>query len=460
MLKPNQGSAPGRRAWFSGGLGLALLLLSLVPIFDLGQGSAGAKAGVFVLLLALAAGAVWAAAAHAERLEQALYLAVPIGLAFFLRAMFLDHQSGDYLDFLSQWVAVFRENGGFAAMKMPIGNYNAPYLYFLALISYIPISDLYLIKLISMFFDVALAWGGLRLVRRLCPGQSLRPLLCFCVLLLLPTVILNGACWAQCDSLYGALVLHALASALEGKGWSSTVVLGVAFSFKLQTIFLVPLWGVLWLCGRLKFRQLFGFPAGYGAAILPALLLGKPLGDILGVYLGQTQEGLGILCYNASSIYSFLPYGFQGNERLGALLGIAAAFVLVLALLAAGFFLKNRMSDSVLLAAAVVMAVGVPFLLPYMHDRYFFLADVLAAVWACASPWHAPCAAAVQLSSLMAYLNYLRGRYSLVLHLGGQTFVMLAEALLMLSALIWSVSALFAGLRPETGTSEHKEKNS
>ena len=423
MLKPNQGSAPGRRAWFSGGLGLALLLLSLVPIFDL---------------------------------EQALYLAVPIGLAFFLRAMFLDHQSGDYLDFLSRWVAVFRENGGFAAMKMPIGNYNAPYLYFLALISYIPISDLYLIKLISMFFDVALAWGGLRLVRRLCPGQSLRPLLCFCVLLLLPTVILNGACWAQCDSLYGALVLHALASALEGKGWSSTVVLGVAFSFKLQTIFLVPLWGVLWLCGRLKFRQLFGFPAGYGAAILPALLLGKPLGDILGVYLGQTQEGLGILCYNASSIYSFLPYGFQGNERLGALLGIAAAFVLVLALLAAGFFLKNRMSDSVLLAAAVVMAVGVPFLLPYMHDRYF----LLAAVWACASPRHAPCAAAVQLSSLMAYLNYLRGRYSLVLHLGGQTFVMLAEALLMLSALIWSVSALFAGLRPETGTSEHKEKNS
>ena len=106
------------------------------------------------------------------------------------------------------------------------------------------------------------------------------------------------------------------------------------------------------------------------------------------------------------------------------------------------------------------MAVGVPFLLPYMHDRYFFLADVLAAVWACASPRHAPCAAAVQLSSLMAYLNYLRGRYSLVLHLGGQTFVMLAEALLMLSALIWSVSALFAGLRPETGTSEHKEKNS
>ena len=460
MGKSHPAKGPSLRALFCGGLGAALLALSLVPIFDLAYGGTGAKLGVFAGVLLLAIGAVWAAAAHTERLEQALYLAVPIGLAFFLRAILLDHQTGDYVDFLSRWVAVFRENGGFAALKMPIGNYNAPYLYFLALISYVPISDLYLIKLVSILFDVVLAWGGLRLVRRLCPEDRLRPLVCFCVLLLLPTAVLNGACWAQCDSLYGALVLHALASALEGKGWRSTFILGAAFSFKLQTIFLVPLWGVLWLGGRMKFRQLFGFPAGYAAAILPAVLLGKPLKDILGVYLGQTQEGLGILCYNASSMYSFLPYGFQANERLSALLGIAAAFLLVLVLLAAGFFLKGRMPDSTVMAAAVVMAIGVPFLLPYMHDRYFFLADVLAAAWACACPRHIPCAAAVQLSSLMAYLNYLRGRYSLVLSLGGKTFVMLAEALLMFSALIWSVSALFAVLRPETGLSERMGKNS
>ena len=42
--------------------------------------------------------------------------------------------------------------GGFAAVKLPIGNYNAPYLYFLAAISYLPIPDLYLIKLFSILF--------------------------------------------------------------------------------------------------------------------------------------------------------------------------------------------------------------------------------------------------------------------------------------------------------------------
>ena len=93
--------------------------------------------------------------------------------------------------FLSQWAAAFRDGGGFAAVKLPIGNYNAPYLYFLAAISYLPIPDLYLIKLFSILFDVVLAWGGFRLVRHFAPERPNRPLLCFCLLLLLPTVILK-----------------------------------------------------------------------------------------------------------------------------------------------------------------------------------------------------------------------------------------------------------------------------
>src|SRR5699024_2263612 len=108
------------------------------------------------------------------------------------------------------WAATFRDSGGFAAVKLPIGNYNAPYLYFLAAISYLPIPDLYLIKLFSILFDGILAWGGFRLVRHFTPGDKNRPLLCFCLLLLLPTVVANGAFWGQCDALYGALVLHAL----------------------------------------------------------------------------------------------------------------------------------------------------------------------------------------------------------------------------------------------------------
>lgn len=453
-------SKPSLRSLLCGAAGAALLLLGLVPVLRLEQGGAAAHGAVFLLLCLLAAGALWAAAANARQWEHVLYAMLPVGLAFFLRAAMLDHQSADYMDFLSRWVETFRQNGGFGAIKQPIGNYNAPYLYFLAAFSYLPISDLYLIKLLSIFFDVVLAWGGLRLVRQLRPEESLRQTACFCVLLLLPTVALNGAYWGQCDSLYGGLVLHALADALAGSSKRSAAVLGLAFSFKLQTIFLIPLWGGLWLAGRMKFRDLLFFPVGYGAAILPALLLGKPLGDILGVYLGQTAEGAGHLCYNAASIYSFLPYYAQPDEHLLALLGIAAAFGLVLVLLALLLLRRGRAGDGLILAAAAVMSIGVPFLLPYMHDRYFFLADALCAAWACAFPREAPCALLVQASSLMAYLNYLRGRYSVVLTLGGNTYVMLVEAVLMLCALIWAVSSLFGQLRPGAGLSAQMGKDS
>ena len=400
--------------------GLALLGLSLFPAGSLALGGAPAHLAVFLLLLALAALALRLLRREGLDRPRLLDALLPIGLAFFLRALLLDYQSADYQMFLSQWAAAFRDGGGFAAVKLPIGNYNAPYLYFLAAISYLPIPDLYLIKLFSILFDVVLAWGGFRLVRHFAPERPNRPLLCFCLLLLLPTVILNGAFWGQCDALYGALTLHALACALEGRNRSSLLLLGIAFSFKLQTVFVLPLWGGLWLLRRVRFRELLWFPAAYAATCVPALLLGKPLGDILGVYFGQAAEYSGYLNLNAPNMYALIPHGAEVNTALAARLGILAAFAL----------------------AAVVLAIGVPFLLPHMHERYFFLADVLALAWTCAFPRSAPCALLVELASLGAYVVVLRGKFTLAVSLDGRLFPMLCEALLMLAGLAFAVLSL------------------
>lgn len=79
-------------------------------------------------------------------------------------------------------------------------------------------------------------------------------------------------------------------------------------------------------------------------------------------------------------------------------------------MLAALLVFRRQADDRALLAAAVVLAIGVPFLLPHMHERYFFLADVLALAWACAFPRSAPCALLVELASLGAYVVVLRGK--------------------------------------------------
>lgn len=177
-------------------------------------------------------------------------LLLPIALSLYLRIFLLDHQTHDYQTFLAQWAAFFRNNGGFAALKEPVGNYNVPYLYFLAAISYLPIPDLYLIKIGSIMCDVLLAWGGFRLTRQFTRDYSPAPLICFSILSLLPTVILNGACWAQCDSLYTALILLSLSAIWEKRPKTSVLLLALAFSFKLQTVFLIPLW-----CAFLVYRS-------------------------------------------------------------------------------------------------------------------------------------------------------------------------------------------------------------
>lgn len=422
------------------GTGFVFLFLSLLPVGALTLGSTVAHAAVFLLLLAVAAAAL-VLVQHYQPTQQVMIALLPIGLSLFLRALMLDFQTHDYYTFLEQWAAAFRDNGGFAAVKLPIGNYNAPYLYFLAAISYLPIPDLYLIKLFSIFFDVILAWGGLRLVRHFTGADSYRPLVCFCLLLLLPTVVLNGACWAQCDSIYGALTLHALASALAGRGRVSCALMGLAFSFKLQTVFILPLWGALFLLGRVRFRQLLWFPGAYALTCLPALLLGKPLKDILGVYLGQATEYSVYLNLNAPNLFAFLPYQAQVDTALASRLGILAAFALVVVVAVLLCLFHCRDNDKALLAAAGVLAIGVPFLLPYMHERYFFLADVIVLCWACISPRRAPVAALVQAGSLGAYLVYLRQKYNLVFHLAGRLFPMLGEALIMLAALVLSLLA-------------------
>lgn len=375
-----------------------------------------------------------------------LTMLLPIGLALFLRAFLFSYASLDYQDFLSHWVEHFRQNGGFAALKDPVGNYNVPYLYLLALISYLPLPDLYLIKLFSVLFDILLAWGGLRLVRGLTKRPK-APLICFSALLLLPTVVLNGACWGQCDAVWGALCLHALACALEEKPKSSLALLALAFSFKLQAIFIIPLWCALWFTGRVKFRHLFVFPGTFLLTMAPALLAGKPVRDILSVYLDQASSSVGwqTINYNSPSMFTLIPY----RAELGtgaAKTGILLAFLFMLAVLALLFWKRKGADNAALLLAGAALSLGIPFFLPYMHERYFFLGGVLLVVWACVTPAHAPAAAAAELASLGGYHAYLMTRYVMVLSLFGFTWTQLGEGLLMLAALAAAVYALWRTL--------------
>ena len=418
------------------GGGTALLLCALVRAARLSHApSRMFVMAALVFLFLLCAALLFL---RCRRWETVCLALLPVGLALLLRTLLLDYVTDDYVTFLSDWAAFFRENGGWAAVALPKGNYTAPYLYFLAAISYLPVHDLYLIKLFSILFDVILAWGGCRLAQALVPGDRYRGTIAFCLLLLLPTAVLNGAAWAQCDAIYAALCLHGLAAGLEGRPRSSAFLAGLAFACKLQTVFLLPVWAVLWMSRRTRFRHLLWFPAACILSVLPALALGKPLADVLGVYFGQAAEYSAYLTLNAPSLYALIPYSAQVDVALAARVGILAAFALVLGVLLWLLLRRKDLSDRAVFLAGVVFAVGIPLLLPHMHDRYFFLADVLTLTWACTHRRGVLPAVLTQIASLGAYHAYLLLRYAFPMGLG---------AVLLLLALLWTLWALVREVR-------------
>ena len=376
-----------------------------------------------------------------------LLAALPvIGLAFLLRILNFDRFSWDYIYFLLKWYYFFQNNGGFSAVASVVSDYNVPYLYFLAFVSYFRIPDLYLIKLLPMVFDVILAWGCLRLVRCLRKKSGPDPVvaIAFGAALLLPTVVLNGSYWGQCDVVYGALAVHAVAMLLEGRNKTSVALIGLAFSFKLQAIFILPLWGVAWLAGKIKFRELLVFPAAYLIVVVPAVLLGRPFLDTILIYGHQMGE-YSWLTMHGASIFQFLPYSLSGPDGSGPLHdalaagGIVVAGCLVLALLFTGFRLREKLDTRAIFLFGVLLSIGVPFFLPHMHDRYFFLADVLTLCLACYSIRHVPLAVFVQISSLIMYLIYFQG---------GENYriEMIVSAVFMLVALVVAVITVFGSL--------------
>lgn len=85
-----------------------------------------------------------------------LLLAVT-AVAFLARFGLFSHVSGDYTSFLSNWFDTLKNAGGLAGIGMNIGDYTPPYLYILALLTYLPVEALISIKLVSCIFDFLLA---------------------------------------------------------------------------------------------------------------------------------------------------------------------------------------------------------------------------------------------------------------------------------------------------------------
>ncbi len=320
--------------------------------------------------------------------------------------------TSDYREFLLPWYRFILEHGRLGAFALDFSNYTPPYLYLISLGTLLDglASPLAIIKAISVLATLLVAWP-VYLVARRCgrtPGAALLAALLFCGL---PEVVLNAVAWAQCDIIYtGCLIGFALA-VMRRQGPLAMVMLGLAFAFKLQTVLAGPVVLYLLLVGVLRWWQLLLVPATYLVLMLPAALAGRPLGDLLTIYLGQFDY-YQFLSMNAPNPWMLVDLLLPGHYALGTRLGLGLAALGGVGLVAAFLRLGRNPAPATLLLMLASSLTLLPWLLPKMHERYFFPAACFGFLLAVARPAMWPVAVLLQVANLITYRAFLLGTYA------------------------------------------------
>lgn len=330
-------------------------------------------------------------------------ITVVVLAALAVRSAFFGYASGDYRIYFGPWYDYIARNGGFPALKQAFSNYNVPYLYLVAALTYLPVPAMIGLKLIPVIFDLVLGYFAYRIVSLRYPG-TWWPTVAAAVILFLPTVVLNSSWWAQVDAMYSSMSVGGLYFLLRRRPWLACLFFGLAFSFKLQAVFLFPLLLLAVLRKHVPWRALLVIPVVYLVLDVPALLLGANPKDLLLVYVTETGT-YSQLTLGAPNLYQYFNIGTSNVIRIA---GVVVTAALVLGLIIPIVVKRLELTRIRILLAGTVSVLLVPYFLPSMHDRYFYLADALTVLSAFYLPrrlWYLPIFD--QFGSLFAYLPFL-----------------------------------------------------
>lgn len=430
MKKSRQGRAFG----LCGGMTLAFFLIQTVFMKGTlerisGLGQAVALSALFSLVL----GGTLCVFTHLQRpkTKTLVLTGVFLSLTMLARVAMLDFVTADYQAFLSPWVEIFRQ-GGFKMLGENVGDYNLLYQYALLLISKTPLPDLYLIKFISVVFDYALALAMMCAAGRFAGEKTKLPV--FFIICALPTTLLDGACWGQCDSVYVFFIVMSLYWLKTDKPVRSAAMLAIAFAFKLQTIFFFPVVLLALIHGEYKPRHALAFFAAYLVTMIPALIAGRPFMDALSVYANQSMgQYYDRLTYTAPNLYQFFPMmAFSNNQEFTWLryvqgvdekatnlylrddlmpmmqsAALYACILLTLVVVVYWLIHYKEITPDMTLTFALFFAIFLPFVMPKIHERYFYLADMLSILYAARRKDRQFMPLLVVGASFLSYLPYM-----------------------------------------------------
>ena len=271
------------------------------------------------------------------------------------------------------------------------------------------ISILFSSKTLSLLFDAHIAYGGYLILKKTSGWAERKEVLLLAAVILftLPTVMMNSSLWGQSDSLYAAGVMFALYYLLVNAPLYAAIAFGIALSFKIQTIFFAPIFVGYMLRNRARWKYLLLPPLVFLLTILPAWFSGGNLWYWLFIYAKQAGE-YPYLSVSGQSIFALvqpLPLSTAAADAL-FWLGLIAAGAVALFL----FYLTatlRALTARALVLLACSSALLLPYLLPRMHERYFYLADIFSVLYAFYEPRRILVPCIIVFASLISYMPFL-----------------------------------------------------
>jgi Gpi18-like mannosyltransferase len=329
---------------------------------------------------------------------------IGVFLAGMLRFSLREFQSDDFHIFVHGWYQTIKANG-FGIFRAAFYDYTPPYLYALFVISRaMPrISPVVAIKIPSIAADFVCAWYAWRVVR-LKYQSGPAPIFAALALLFAPTVVFNGAFWGQTDMLYTAPLVAALYYVLRKEERSAWLAIGLAFSIKAQSIFMAPFLFALLLRRELLWRNVVWAPIIWLASLLPAWIAGRPIYELLTINPTQVALQTGKLTWNAPNLYKWIPREYAEMFYPAGMLFAASVAIIFVAVI---YTSQVRLTPSLCIGLALASVLIMPYVLPGMHERYFFSADVVAVLFAFYVPSYCYLPLLIGMVSFLAYQPFL-----------------------------------------------------
>ena len=306
-----------------------------------------------------------------------LFIVITV-LAMAVRFSLFPIQSADYRHFLEPWYNHIQNNGYFKALAHGFADYPPMYLYYIVFIAWLDIDPLVWLKIFSCLFDFITAIFIFKMVRQIYPKNKTYAHIAYALALFLPHAIMNGSVWGQCDAIYTCFLVISIYFLMNKRNIWGLVAFGIAFSFKVQSIFLLPVFFILFWDEKIKLFDCLIVPLIYFVSVFPAYLAGRPLPELLLIYFNQAGTYAHRLQLNYPNIYHWM--GDNHTEAFSQA-GIILAFSVMLLTCFAAKRLKASERKTFVIDFAYLSMLLLPYLMPHIHDRYSYPADIVAILY-------------------------------------------------------------------------------